>query len=83
MVRSIAESDPKLHTENYAIKTAISDGEMISKNSVEKILETNLLQLSNKNGIIIDGYPRDIQQVRDFEKKVSDKDISISFFYTF
>lgn len=70
VVRAIAESDPKANTENHKIKNAIASGEMINKQSIQKILETHLINLSGKKGIIIDGYPRDIKQVTDFEEKV-------------
>lgn len=43
---------------------------MITKVSIEKLIENNLLQLMDKRGIIIDGYPRDIAQLREFEEKV-------------
>lgn len=70
MVRAIAESDPKANTENHKIKNAIVAGEMIKKQSINRIIETHLVNLADKNGIIIDGYPRDLQQVMDFEAKV-------------
>ncbi len=57
-------------TENYAIKESLTAGEMVNKESIEKLLDKNILQLRNKKGIIIDGYPRDINQVQDFEEKV-------------
>lgn len=71
MVRSIAESDPRANTENHAIKEAIAAGEMVPKKSIDKLIENQLLLLSDKKGIIIDGYPRDMNQVKDFEVKVS------------
>lgn len=43
---------------------------MVNKESIEKLLSSNIVQLQNKKGIIIDGYPRDINQVQDFEEKV-------------
>lgn len=70
VVRAIAESDPKANTENHKIKNAIIAGEMIKKQSIDKIMETHLINLSGKKGIIIDGYPRELKQVRDFEEKV-------------
>lgn len=70
VVRAIAESDPKANTENHRIKNAIAAGEMINKQSIQKILETHMVNLSDKKGIIIDGYPRDIKQVTEFEEKV-------------
>jgi adenylate kinase family enzyme len=45
-------------------------GEMVNKESIEKLLHSNIVQLQSKKGIIIDGYPRDINQVQDFEEKV-------------
>lgn len=70
VVRAIAESDPKANTENHKIKNAIAAGEMINKQSIQKILQTHIINLSGKKGIIIDGYPRDMKQVTDFEDKV-------------
>ncbi|XP_031619357.1 adenylate kinase isoenzyme 5 isoform X1 [Contarinia nasturtii] len=73
IVRAIAESDPKANTENHKIKNAITAGEMINKQSIQKILETHLVNLSDKKGIIIDGYPRDMKQVTDFQEKYHQK----------
>jgi adenylate kinase family enzyme len=70
-LRALAESEPKPLTENYAIKEAITAGEMVSKESLDKMLHTNLLQLINKKGIIIDGFPRDMDQILNFQEKVS------------
>lgn len=69
-MRSLAESEPKPLTENFAIKEAITAGEMISRESLNKMINANLMQLANKKGIIIDGYPRDMSQIQEFEEKV-------------
>lgn len=69
-MRTIADSDPKANTENHQIKNSIISGEMVKKQSVEKIIENQLIRLSEKKGIIIDGYPRDIHQAKVFEEKV-------------
>jgi adenylate kinase family enzyme len=74
-MRSLAESEPKPLTENFAIKEAITAGEMVAKDSLDKILHNNLLQLVNKKGIIIDGYPRDMNQIHDFVEKVRSVEI--------
>lgn len=71
LVRSIAESDPRANTENHSIKEAIAAGEMVAKKSIDKLIENQLLLLSDKKGVIIDGYPRDMNHVKDFEAKVS------------
>jgi adenylate kinase family enzyme len=70
-LRSLAESEPKPLSENFAIKESLTAGEMVSKDSLDKLMHTNILQLLNKKGIIIDGYPRDLNQVFDFEEKVN------------
>lgn len=69
-LRTLAESEPKPMTENYAIKESITGGEMVSKGSLDKLIQANVLQLMNKRGIIIDGYPRDLTQLNDFQKQV-------------
>lgn len=43
---------------------------MIPKRILEKIIDNQLIQLRNKVGVIIDGYPRDIDQAKYFETKV-------------
>lgn len=83
LVRTIAESDPKANTDNHALKEAISKGEMISKKSIDKLIEQQLQLLSNKKGILIDGYPRDMAQVKDFEDKVSEKTLACDIDHPF
>lgn len=70
IVRTIAESDPKANTENHTIKESIAAGEMIAKRSLDRLIEEQLVQLADRRGVIIDGLPRDVQQVHDFEEKV-------------
>lgn len=43
---------------------------MVSKDTLEKLIENNLKQLMDRRGIIIDGYPRHMDQVQEFEDKV-------------
>ena len=70
LLRSITDSAPRANTESYAIKEALAAGEMVPEKSIHLILETNLKQFSDKTGIIIDGFPRNMQQVKYFEDKV-------------
>lgn len=72
-LRALAESEPKPMTENFAIKEAIAAGEMVSRESLEKLIHSNILQMMNKKGIIIDGYPREMNQILDFQDKVKIK----------
>lgn len=70
LLRSIIDSAPRANTESYAVKEALAAGEMAPEKAVNLILESNLKQLSDKTGIIIDGFPRNMQQVKYFEDKV-------------
>lgn len=70
LLRSITDSAPRANTESYAVKEALAAGEMAPEKAINLILETNLRQFSDRNGIIIDGYPRNMQQVKYFEDKV-------------
>lgn len=81
-MRAIAESDPKANTENHKIKSSMSRGDMIQNESIAKIMETHLNNLRDKKGIIIDGYPRDFDQVHDFEKKVCENTLSNAIEHT-
>ncbi|ETN62884.1 hypothetical protein AND_005412 [Anopheles darlingi] len=69
-LRALAESGPRVGSDNYAVKEAITAGEMVPKKSLNGLIENQLLQLGDRRGIIIDGYPRDMEQVADFERKV-------------
>jgi adenylate kinase family enzyme len=82
-LRNLAESEPKPLSENFAIKEAIGNGEMVSKESLDKLIRTNILQLMNKKGIIIDGFPRDMTQIQDFQEKVSMESLPLRFVHTF
>lgn len=70
LLRSITDSAPRANTESYAVKEALAAGEMAPEKAINTILETNLRQLSDKAGIILDGYPRNMEQVKYFEDKV-------------
>lgn len=70
LLRTITDSAPRANTESFAVKEALSAGEMAPEKSVNNLLDSNLKQLQDRQGIIIDGYPRNIQQVKYFENKV-------------
>ncbi|XP_050082037.1 adenylate kinase isoenzyme 5 isoform X2 [Anopheles aquasalis] len=72
-LRALAESGPRVGSDNYAVKEAITAGEMVPKKSLNGLIENQLLQLGDRRGIIIDGYPRDMEQVADFERKFKQK----------
>ncbi|XP_073823056.1 uncharacterized protein isoform X1 [Musca autumnalis] len=69
LLRSITDAAPRANTESYAVKEALAAGEMAPEKAINTILETNLRQMSDKQGVIIDGFPRNMQQVKYFEDK--------------
>nr|XP_043068619.1 adenylate kinase isoenzyme 5 isoform X2 [Drosophila bipectinata] len=69
LLRNITDSAPRANTESYAVKEALAAGDMAPEKSLNQLLETNLRQLRDRTGIIIDGYPRNLQQVKYFENK--------------
>lgn len=71
LLRSITETAPRANTENYAVKEALAAGEMVPEKNINIILESNMNHFADKTGIIIDGYPRNIEQVKYFENRVS------------
>lgn len=70
-MRAIAESDPKPSTEESKVKEALTSGELINKRTLETLLENQLKQINDKVGVIIDGYPRHLEQAKYFETRVS------------
>uniref|UniRef100_A0A182K1R9 Adenylate kinase isoenzyme 5 n=1 Tax=Anopheles christyi TaxID=43041 RepID=A0A182K1R9_9DIPT len=72
-LRAVAESGPRVGSDNYAVKEAITAGEMVPKKSLDVQIHSQLMQLADRRGVIIDGYPRDMEQVADFERKYNQK----------
>lgn len=70
LLRSLTESNPRINTDNYVIKEALSAGELVSEKLINNVIENNLRRYANRSGVIIDGYPRNMDQVKFFEGKV-------------
>ncbi|XP_062142666.1 adenylate kinase isoenzyme 5 isoform X1 [Drosophila sulfurigaster albostrigata] len=69
LLRNITDTAPRANTESYAVKEALAAGEMAPEKTLNQLLDNNIRQLRGKTGIIIDGYPRNLQQVKYFENK--------------
>lgn len=54
---------------NATVSEAIVAGEMVSQDIVMQLVEQQVLLNRDTDGIIIDGYPRDLNQVQEFENK--------------
>ncbi|XP_046143634.1 adenylate kinase isoenzyme 5 [Osmia bicornis bicornis] len=62
MLRTMASS-------NIIINDAIVSGEMVPQDIVMQIVEQQIMLNRDVDGIVIDGYPRDLSQVQEFENK--------------
>ncbi|XP_023246162.1 uncharacterized protein LOC106642222 isoform X2 [Copidosoma floridanum] len=56
-------------TGNRMIGEALATGELVPTEVVELLVEKQILLNRNSSGIVIDGFPRDQTQARDFENK--------------
>lgn len=54
---------------NTIVNEAIVSGEMVSQDIVMQVVEQQIILNRNTDGIVIDGYPRDLNQVHEFEDK--------------
>lgn len=60
---ALAATDP-------AVRKLLVAGDLAPRDLIMELLERQILQNRGCNGIVIDGFPRDLAQVRDFENKV-------------
>ena len=72
MLRKEVESKSKL---GEKLKSIMDKGELVSDTLVSKLIEK---ELSQKSGIIFDGYPRTIKQAKKLTKLLNLKKISIN-----
>ncbi|XP_015114816.1 adenylate kinase isoenzyme 5 [Diachasma alloeum] len=56
-------------TSNPVINDAIVDGEMVSQDIIMQLVEQQVLLNRDNDGIVIDGFPRDLSQMQEFESK--------------
>ncbi|XP_018406129.1 PREDICTED: adenylate kinase isoenzyme 1 [Cyphomyrmex costatus] len=58
---------------NMIVNDAIVSGEMVPYDIVMQLVEQQILLNRDSDGIVIDGYPRDLNQVKKFETKFGQK----------
>lgn len=73
ILRSQVETDAKPNTDSFAIKESIAEGELVAQLLVDDLLATQLNFWRGKKGVLIDGYPRSLEQMQRFEEKVNCK----------
>ncbi|KAK0175543.1 hypothetical protein PV327_009286 [Microctonus hyperodae] len=54
---------------NILVRDAIVAGEIVSQDIIMQLVEQQVLLNRDNDGIIIDGFPRDLSQVQEFESK--------------
>lgn len=59
-----------LSASNSSVRSALVAGELVSSDLVMQLLEQQILQNRDANGIVVEGFPRNLNQARDFENKV-------------
>lgn len=66
---SIGELLRTMASSNMVVNDAIVSGEMVPHDIVMQLIEQQILLNRDSDGIVIDGYPRDLNQVQEFETK--------------
>ncbi|XP_008216433.1 adenylate kinase isoenzyme 5 isoform X2 [Nasonia vitripennis] len=59
----------RLAASNPKVREALVLGEHVPTDLIMRLLEQQIVQNRDCNGIVIDGFPRDTRQARDFENK--------------
>lgn len=71
LLRAAAEpSEHRNATDIKTIRESVSSGELVPFDIVMKMVEQQMNENISANGVIMDGYPRDMTQVTEFEAKV-------------
>jgi len=68
---SIGELLRTMASSNMIVNDAIVSGEMVPHNIIMQLVEQQILLNRDSDGIVMDGYPRDLNQVQEFETKVN------------
>ncbi|XP_011874309.1 PREDICTED: adenylate kinase isoenzyme 5 [Vollenhovia emeryi] len=66
---SIGELLRTMASSNMIVNDAIVSGEMVPHDIVMQLVEQQILLNRDSDGIVIDGYPRDLNQVQEFQTK--------------
>ncbi|KAK9510041.1 hypothetical protein O3M35_004914 [Rhynocoris fuscipes] len=62
-------TDPRQAADSGLIMAHIAAGNLVPQAVVLQLVETQMTTNMNAQGIIMDGFPRDMEQVKDFEDK--------------
>ncbi|GJQ66865.1 hypothetical protein Trydic_g7889 [Trypoxylus dichotomus] len=74
ILRTIADSsDKRTGSDSSKIRDCITNGEMVPLDIIMKTIESRIEGQLSSPGIILDGFPRDLNQVAEFESKFKQK----------
>nr|CAD7412452.1 unnamed protein product [Timema cristinae] len=70
MLRTTAETtDPRQSNDSQLVRAAITAGDMVPQTFVLQLVESQMRTNMSAQGILMDGFPRDMNQVSEFETK--------------
>ncbi|XP_077290293.1 adenylate kinase isoenzyme 5 [Arctopsyche grandis] len=72
-LRQLAEGDTRPGSDAAIARQSIAGGEMVPQSVVNRLIADKLTKLTGAKGVVIDGYPRDMEQVRSFETTFQQK----------
>jgi adenylate kinase family enzyme len=59
-----------MSSNNSKIRDSLAAGELVPSDIVMKLIEQQILTNNSSSGIVIDGFPRNLQQAQEFQNKV-------------
>ena len=74
LLREASKKDDELGS---YIKETIAKGELVSDDIIYEMLERRISSLTSKNGFILDGFPRNIEQAIHYEEILKKLNISL------
>ncbi|XP_072388705.1 uncharacterized protein [Diabrotica undecimpunctata] len=74
ILRTLADQpDAKKNKEVAKLRECISNGELVPQDFIMREVEKVVVDNMEKDGLILDGYPRDMSQVAEFEARYKQK----------
>ncbi|BES89274.1 Adenylate kinase [Nesidiocoris tenuis] len=70
-------TDPRQAADSGLIMAHIAAGTLVPEAVVLPLVETQMTTNMNAQGIIMDGFPRDMEQVKDFEEKFKQQPVVV------
>lgn len=69
--KDILENISELNPDYDEIKNDIKVGSLINSNIIIKVLKNSLLEIKNNKNVLIDGFPRNLQTLKEWEEQLN------------